>query len=336
MGKKQICSAFILSIILFAWIGYLWYNENGKETDPEFVFTYAENQPEGYPTTLGGQKFAELVEERTDGRIKILVFANGKLGTEGDVIRQLQYGAVDFARVSLSELSGVVPKMNVLQMPYLYTDSAHMWRILDGGIGDSFLEEPKNQEMIGLSWYDAGARNFYNMLRPVRSPEDMKGMRIRVQDSALMTDVVEALGATAVPIDYSEVYSALEQGKVDGAENNWPSYEATQHYETAPYYTLDEHTRIPEIQLSSKHTWEKISERDQQVILECAKESAVYERELWREREGESRSRAEQKGAITVELSAQEKELFYEAVQGVYEKYCCDYRDIIEAIRKES
>lgn len=336
MKKKQIYRAFVLSIILFAWIGYLWYNENGKETEPEFVFTYAENQPEGYPTTLGGRKFAELVEERTNGRIKILVFANGKLGAEGEVIRQLQYGAVDFARVSLSELSGAVPKMNVLQMPYLYTDSAHMWRILDGSIGDSFLEEPVNQEMIGLSWYDAGSRNFYNMLKPVRSPDDMKGMRIRVQDSALMKDVVEALGATAVPIDYSEVYAALERGEVDGAENNWPSYEATQHYEVAPYYTLDEHTRIPEIQLGSKHTWEKLSEQDQQVILECAKESAVYERELWREREGESRSQAERNGAVAVELSAQEKELFYEAVQGVYEKYCCDYKDIIKAIRKES
>lgn len=333
--KKRLFRAAVLMMTVLAFLVFLWFDENKRNTAPEYVFTYAENQPEGYPTTLGGRYFASLVEERTDGRIRILVFADAQLGEESDVIKQVQYGGIDFARVSSSELTGIVPKMNVLLMPYLYMDAAHMWRILDGKLGDSFLEEPEKKEMIGLSWYDAGARNFYNMLRPITSPKDMQGMRIRVQGSALMADVVEALGAVAVPIDYSDVYSALEQGKVDGAENNWPSYESSLHYEVACYFTLDEHIRIPEIQLCSKHTWEKLTKEDQSIIRECAKESAEYERKLWTKREGESCRRAVSNGAVTVELSAEQKKLFQAAMQGVYEKYCSEYMDIIEQIQNE-
>ena len=262
-----------------------------KETVPEYVFTYAENQAEDYPTTRGAYKFAELVKERTGGRIEILVHAGGALGDEQAVVEQLQYGGIDFVRASLSSLSEFVPKMNVLQMPYLYKNSEHMWKVLDGEIGEEFMEILDGSGLTGLSWYDAGTRNFYCTNKPIRSLEDVKGMRIRVQESEMMGAMVEALGGTAVPMTYDKVYSALETGQIDGAENNWPSYESVRHYEVAPFYTVDEHTRVPEMQLMSRHTWEKLSPEDQNLIRECARDSAIYQRKLWTQRSEASQRR---------------------------------------------
>lgn len=299
---------------------------------PEFVLTYAENQAEDYPTTQGAYKFAELVNEKTGGRIEIQVNAGGVLGDERTVIEQLQFGGVDFARVSLSPLAEFVPKLNVLQMPYLYTGPEHMWKVLEGEIGDDFLNSFGGSNLVPLSWYDAGARNFYNSLRPVERLEDIKGMRIRVQESELMVDVVEALGASPTPMAFGDVYSNLQTGKVDGAENNWPSYESTRHYEVARYYTIDEHTRVPELQLVSQSTWKKLSPEYQEIIRACAQESAVYERQLWQEREKVSEEKIRQAGCVITELSPEEKARFQEAVSPMYEKYCADYVDIIDKI----
>ena len=200
-----------------------------------------------------------------------------------------------------------------------------MWSVLDGEIGDDFIELAQEYELVGLSWYDAGARCFYNSVKPITCLEDVKGMRIRVQESDLMADMVEALGASAWKITYGEVYASLERGTVDGAENNWPSYVSMMHDEVAKYWTTDEHTRVPEMQLCSAHTWEKLTEEQQQIILECAKESALYERELWIEREAASREEAVAGGVLVVELSAEEKQRFQNAMMGVYEKYCGDH-----------
>lgn len=330
-------SAVILGIaaVVAAGIALVWYYASPKEKEPEFVFFYAENQAEDYPTTLGAKKFAELVEERTEGRIRILVQAEGVMGTENEVIQQMQYGGIDFARVSLSQLAEYVPSLNVLQMPYLYTDSEHMWRVLDGAVGDAFLDEVEGDDLVGLSWYDAGARNFYSSSRPISCLEDFAGMKIRVQESELMADMVEALGAEAVPLGYAEVYSSLERGIVDGAENNWPSYESMNHYEVARYYTVDEHTRVPEMQICSRYTWEKLSKEDREILAQCAKESSLYEREVWTSREEEARERVIAGGVEEVELSVEEKKRFQAAVMGVYEKYCGDYMDVIDTILAE-
>lgn len=311
------------------------YYTKPMETIPQYVFSYAENQTEDYPTTLGAKRFAELVAERTDGRIIIVVEAEGKLGNEMDVIQQMQYGGIDFARVSLSQLAAYVPELNVLQMPYLYADSEHMWRVLDGEIGDTFLQSVQEYELVGLSWYDAGSRNFYNSVKPITSPADMAGMRIRVQESDVMADMVEALDAIALPISYEEVYSSLERGLCDGAENNWPSYEAMNHYEVAKYFTVDEHTRVPEMQICSIQTWKKLSEEDRRILMECAAESAIYQRELWTLREEESRKIALKKGVQEIVLTAEEKALFQDEMSEIYEKYCSDYMDIIDRIIEE-
>ncbi len=299
---------------------------------PEFVFTYAENQAEDYPTTKGAYKFAELVNEKTNGRIQVNVQAGGVLGDEKSVCEQLQFGGIDFMRMSLSPLAEFVPKLNVLQLPYLYRDADHMWQVLDGKIGDDFINSFDGSNLVALSWYDAGARNFYNSVRPIKSLDDMKGLKIRVQESDMMMGMVEALGANPTPMAYSEVYSALQTGVIDGAENNWPSYESTSHYEVAKYFTLDEHTRVPELQLCAQATWDKLSADDQKVIKECALESAEYERQLWADREKSSEEKVRAAGCEITELSPEEKQKFQDAVKPMYEKYCSDYMDTVDAI----
>ncbi len=330
--KRKLQVAIALAIFLILALVIVLVAPWNQKKSPDFVFRYAENQAADYPTSQGAYYFAQLVEERTDGRIQIIVYAGGSLGREKDIIRQMQYGGVDFARISISQLGETVPKLNVLQMPYLYNSSAHMWSVLDGEIGENLLVEVNNYDLVGLSWYDAGTRNFYNSVRPITCLEDMQGMEIRVQESSLMEDMVKSLGATPVPLSYEEVYSAIEVGEVDGAENNWPSYESMKHYEVARYWTEDEHTRVPEIQLCSEITWELLSEEDQEIIRQAAVESAIYERELWAEREKTAKEKAIAGGTEVTELSPAEIARFRDAMEGVYTKYCSGYLDIIDQI----
>ncbi len=303
-----------------------------EKNEPEYVFTYAENQPEDYPTSQGAYRFAELVKERTDGRILIQVKTDGAMGAEQSVIEQLQFGGLDFARVSLSALADQIPKLNVLQLPYLYTGSDHMWKVLEGEIGDGFLDSFDGSGMIALSWYDAGARSFYSSKKAIERLEDMKGMRIRVQDSAMMKRMVEELGGVPVALEYDEVYSALQTGIIDGAENNWPSYESMNHHQVAGFFTTDEHSRVPEVQLASQTTWEKLSEEDQAVIRQCAQESAQYERRLWASRSQESEDKVRDEGCVVIELGTAEKARFQAAMAPVYDEFCGEYKDIIEEI----
>lgn len=298
---------------------------SGKaETAPSqerLVLRYADNQPADYPTTLAAKRLAELVEQRTNGRIQIEVFCDGVLGDERSIIEQLQFGGMDMARVSLSPLAEFVPQLNILQLPYLYRDSEHLWKVLDGEIGDSFLEAAESKGLKGLAWFDAGARSFYTSEKPITRLEDMKGMTIRVQESQLMVDMIAALGATATQTSYADVYSNLLTGAIDGAENNWPSYEATKHYEVAKYFTLDEHNRIPEMQIISKIVWDKLSPEDQQTLKQAALESAIYERELWAQKEKAAEQKMMDSGTIVIHLSEAEKTRFQNAMSAIYKKY---------------
>lgn len=329
--KKKIRVLLFGAAALLLVIGLLFVKKK-KTGAPEYVFSYAENQTNDYPTTMGGMYFAALVEERTQGRIRIQVHAEGELGSETEVIRQMRYGGIDFARISIAQISDYIPEMNVLQLPYLYEDADHMWRVLDGEIGERFLGYPEQYDLIGLSWYDAGARNIYCSTKPVRALEDIQGMRIRVQEAEMMSEMMKALGAAPVQIPYDRVYEALERKQVDGAENNWSSYEAMQHYEVAKYYTVDEHIRIPEMQICAKHTWEQLSEEDRQIILECARESALYERMLWTEHERRARETAQQNHVEEITLPTEEKKKFQAAMEPIYEQYYENYRDDIAQI----
>lgn len=307
---------------------------NGGSADGDkVVLRYAEIHPADYPTTKAATKFSELVKEKSNGRIQVDVYDSAQLGDEKASIEQLQYGGIDFTRVSITPLAEFNKSLNALSLPYLYRDVDHMWKVLDGDIGVSFMKSMEESGIVGLSWFDAGARNFYNSQREIKSVADLAGLKIRVQESALMMDTVKALGASPTPMAYGEVYSGLQTNVIDGAENNWPSYESTSHYEVAKYYVLDEHNRIPEMQLASKATMDKLSAEDQALIRECAQESAKYERELWAEREKASEEKVRAGGAVITTLDAAARQGFIDAVKSVYDVHGAEYKDIIEQIR---
>lgn len=306
------------------------------DSNVELVFTYAENQVETYPTTQGAHKFAELVKERTNGRIEIVVKAAGKLGDDKYIVEQLKFGGVDFARVSISLLSDTIPKLRVLQMPYLYEDSEHELEVLNGEIGQSILEslETTKANIVGLSWYDSGLRHFYSSKKPIKNLEDLNGMKIRVQESEVMTAMIQALGAIPVPMGFKETYSGLQLNDIGAAEDNWPSYESEKHYKVAGYVTETGHIRVPDIQVCSEAVWKQLSEKDRSIIKECAEESAKYEKQLWKQREKSSKERTTRNGVQVIELEEDEKVKFQKALEPLYEQFCGRYMDIIDEIRE--
>ncbi len=299
---------------------------------PEYVFTYAENQTSDYPTTQAARYFAKLVNQETEGRIEIRVYPRAELGDEKSSIEQLCFGGIDFARVSLGSTSEYSEESVVLQMPYLYKNADHMWRVLDGEIGARIKESFEGSGIVALAWFDAGVRNFYTIDGPINRLEDVKGLKIRVQQSELAEDMVTALGAEPVPIVYEDVEDALQTHAVDGAENNWSSYEAMGHNTYAGYYCLDEHMRVPELMIMSEVTWDKMSTIDQNIILQCAIEAGDYERKLWKKREDSSRDKCLQAGTVEIVLSDEEKQRFREAVDDLYTKYCSDHMDLVKEI----
>lgn len=304
------------------------------ENRPDLILRYAENQPEDYPTTQAALDFARRVAEKTGGRVKIVVYSGGELGAEQSVIQQVQFGGIDFARVSLSQLAEYVPSLSVLQLPFLYQDAAQMWRVLDGTIGDDFLAQLDQMDLRGLSWFDAGVRSFYTC-KKVENLAQLQGLTLRVQESDMMSEMVTELGAKPVQVVYSQVYAALHNAEIDGAENNWPSYEAMNHYEVAPYFLQDEHTRVPEIQLASTAVMEKLSQLDPSypgIIRSCARESALTERSLWAARETRAEQDLRAKGIEVTTLSAEEKRRFRAAVQPIYDSFA-EQRELIEEIQ---
>ena len=297
--------------------------QQAAEEQPKLILRYAENQPDDYPTTVAARAFAEKVKQRTEGRVKIAVYSKGELGAEMSVIQQIQFGGIDFARVSLSQLAEYMPALNVLQLPFLYQDAGQMWRVLDGNIGDEFLTRLDDIDLTGLSWFDAGVRSFYTR-RKVTCLAELQGLRLRVQESDTMSMMVSALGADPVQVVYSQVYAALHNGQIDGAENNWPSYEAMSHYEVAPYFLRDEHTRVPEIQLASIPAMEKLAALDPTfpgILRSCARESALIERTLWAEQEAGAEQDMLARGIVVTELSSEEKQKFRAAVQPLYDQF---------------
>ena len=253
----------------------------------------------------------------------MLVYSGGELGAEQSVIQQMQFGGIDFSRVSLSQLAEYETALSVLQLPYLYTDADQMWRVLDGTIGDEFLSMLESLELTGLSWFDAGVRSIYTRQK-VTGLADLQGLTIRVQESDMMSEMITDLGAKPVKVVYSKVYAALHNGEIDGAENNWPSYEAMGHYEVAPYFLKDEHTRVPEVQLASPMVMEKLAELGEsypEIIRMCARESAKVERKLWAQQEAESEENMRAVGIEVTELDEAEKEKFRAAVQPMYDLF---------------
>lgn len=328
--KKLFAVLLVLAVVTGA-----VFAQGGEEK--AIVLQLSEVHAEGYPTTLADYEFARLVEEKTNGRIKVEVYCGGTLyGQETEAIEALQQGSIGFARVSASPVASYVPALNVIQLPYLYRDGEHMWKVLNGSIGQDMLAQiqTSGSGLVGLCYYDAGSRNFYTT-KPVHVPSDLKGLKIRLQNNQLMVDMAKALGANPVTgIGPNDIYSAIQQGTIDGAENNWPTYESMGDYQVAPYFCLDGHTRVPEILLASEEALSKLSAEDVAIIKECAKLTQDYEIAKWAEREAKSQEVVLAAGSIAYTPTADEVKMFQDIMTeaGLYEKYGAGYEDVIQAI----
>ena len=245
------------------------------------AFTSADTHVLGYPTVEAVTRFGELLSQKSDGRMSLKMFAGGQLGNERDTLEITTFGGLDFNRVNLAPLNSIEPLTKVIALPFLFESTAHLRAALDGPIGDEVLSSLERHGLIGLCFYDSGSRSFYNTRRPIRTPSDMQGLKLRVPGSDLYVDMVNSLGADAVPMPLDEVYQSLAQGVIDGAENNWPSFESGKHYEVARYYSLTNHLLAPEVFVMSKISWDKLSAGDQQIVRAAAKESVPYMRTLW-------------------------------------------------------
>jgi tripartite ATP-independent transporter DctP family solute receptor len=260
------------------------------------------------------------------------VFHSKQLGEEAAVIEQVQLGAIDMTRVSISAVSSFVRDLDAFQLPYLYRDADHMWKVLNGPIGDEILKKHEAFNFVGVGWFESGSRNFYTK-KPVKTVGDLKGMKIRVQQAPLMVGMVEALGAVATPLPYGEVYSALQTGVVDGAENNWPSYLTTSHFEVAKYWISDEHTRVPEITVASKKVFDKLSKEDRAIVLKAMKDAQPYQYKLWVDFEKVAEKAVRDKGSVITAVSPQEKQKFMDAMKPVYAKQSPEIMAVVNKIR---
>ncbi len=267
---------------------------------PAREFRVADTQVEDYPTVQALMHMARLVEQRTGGHHRIRVFHSRQLGEEKDTIEQTRVGAIDLNRTNVAPIGALIPAVNVLSLPFLFRSLDHLHKVLDHEIGNEILHGFERHGFVGLAFYNSGARSIYNSLKPVRSLADLKGMRIRVQQSELMVAMIKALGAEAVELPYGQVSTALATRLIDGAENNWPSYVTTGHYKLAPYYTLTGHTMGPEVLVMSLRAWESLSADERRTFREAARESAGFMRGLWSGLEQRSQQQARAAGNTIV------------------------------------
>jgi tripartite ATP-independent transporter DctP family solute receptor len=297
-------------------------------------FRSAEVHPADYPTTLAVQHMGKLVAERSKGRMGVKVYPSGALGTEKDNIEQLRIGGLDMMRINVAPLNSVVPETIATGLPFVFRSVEHMRKVLDGPVGDDILKSMESQGLVGLAFYDSGARSFYTVKKPIKTVADMKGLKIRVIQSDLFVAMVEALGANPTPMPYGEVYTALKTGIVDAAENNWPSYESSRHFEAAKYYNLSEHSLAPEVLVFSKKVWDTIPPADQAILRKAAKDSVPFMRKLWDGREVKSRGIVEKAGIQTVKLA--NKKEFVDAMAPVYAKFASTPRlkDLVKRIQE--
>ena len=279
----------------------------------------ADSQPDGYPTVEALKYFASDLDKRSDGRLKTTVYPSEQLGSQNDTMELAQFGGVDFIRLNIAPLNVLVPETVVPALPFLFRSIAHMRSAMDGAPGEAILASLADHGLIGLAFYDSGARSFYSTKRLINEPADLKGLKIRVQTSDLFVSMVEALGGDATPMAYGEVYQGLVQGVIDGAENNFPSFESSRHFEVAKYYSLTRHVMAPEVLAMSKRSWDKLDIADQEHVREAAKASVPVMRGLWDERVELSKNKLIDAGVETADEI--EIDRFVERVQPVWKEY---------------
>ena len=300
----------------------------------ETTLRSSDTHPDGYPTVEGVKAMAVEVKEKSGGRICIEVFPSSQLGEEKDTIEQTQFGVIDMVRASFGSFNDIVPVTQTLSLPYLFNSVEHQHKVLDGPIGEEIAKDFESRDLVPLAYYDGGARSFYNSQKPIQSIDDLKGMKFRVMQNDVFVDMMSALGANATPMPYGEVYSAIQTGVIDGAENNFPSYDSSGHSEVAKYYTLDQHLMVPELVAVSKVTWDKLSPEDQAIMREAARNSATVQRKLWAEQEKASEDKVIAAGAEVIKEL--DKTAFVEAMVPVYEKYVTtpEAKDLVKRIQE--
>jgi tripartite ATP-independent transporter DctP family solute receptor len=298
------------------------------------TFKASDVQPAGYPTVAATESLGKKLEAATNGRLTVQMYPSAQLGGEKETIEQTQIGAIQMLRVSAGALGPIVDDINVVNMPFLFKNTAHAQRMMDGEVGQALLDKitaNANANLVALCWMDAGARSIYNTKRPIKVVEDLKGLKIRVIGNPIFIDMMNALGGNGIAMGYDQVFSSLQTGVIDGAENNPPSYVFSNHYTAAKYYSLTEHLIIPEVLLFSKRAWTSLSADDQNLIKTFAREAQFEEREFWKKYEQQAMDKAKAAGCEIVEIA--DKAPFQAAVKPVWDKYGPKYQDMIKRIQ---
>ena len=296
-----------------------------KKVDGSKVLYLAHSLPQTHPVHKGILKFQEALDQKSGGALKVKIFPDGQLGSEREVLELLQIGSVAITKVSAATLSNFVPEYHVLGIPYLFKDKQHQFDVLEGEVGKSILQKGQKFWLRGLCYYDAGSRSFYTSNKAIRTPDDLKGLKIRVMNNQMAINMVNALGGSATPMAYGELYTAIQQGVVDGAENNPPSFVSSNHYEISKYYTLDQHSSVPDVLLIGTKYWDKLSEKEREWVQEAANESAQAQKQFWNESVEESMAIAKKAG---VEVIIPEKSLFQKQSKSVLESFIEEYPEM--------
>ncbi|MEH7436828.1 TRAP transporter substrate-binding protein [Neobacillus drentensis] len=303
-----------------------------KVSGEKIILRLSEAQVDDYPDSRAEKKFAKIVEEKSDGRIKVDVYTAGQLGDEKTTIEQTQVGVIDMGRANAGPLTQFAEKFGVFSFPFLFDSRDHMWKAIDGGLGDELFKNLEEKgDLVGLAFYDAGARNFYSK-DPISKLKDVKGKKIRVMQNDILIDAFKELGVSPTPLSASEVYSALQMGVIDGGENNVSTYVADGHFEIAKNFTESEHLRIPGVLFMSKKTWDKLSSEDQKIIKEAAKESEKFQQDAYDKYSDEAMKKVEEKGNKVIQLSKEDREAFRDKVKPVYDKYKDQFGDLFKTI----
>ena len=289
---------------------------------------------DGYPNTVAMDEFAKLVEEKTAGRVTVKMFHSGVLGSQSDAIEQVRIGALAIGNFNLGPIGPIAPEANVVSLPFIFKDMGHMHRALDGEAGEKISAGMAQKGLMALAWYDSGARSFYNSKKPINTPEDVKGLKVRVMNNDLYSGMIAALGGNPSPMAFAEVYQSLKTGVVDGAENNWPSYENTGHFEVAGYYSLSQHLIIPECVCVNTDAFNALSGEDQTAVRDAARQSAEIQRELWEKRAVQSRDKVIAAGVKFNDIP--NKSAFQSAMTPVYDEYLAknpDLKPLVDLIK---
>lgn len=285
---------------------------------------------EDYPVSHGMEAFMAEVEEKTGGALKGKVFHAGVLGSQPDAIEQVRLGIIDFGVFSLGPMGQAVPETNVVSLPFIFKSVPQMYRLMDGAGGEALGKALEAKGIVALGYYDAGARSFYNSIKPIHSPTDVEGMKVRVMNNDLFVGMIESMGGNATPMAFAEVYQSIKTGVVDGAENNPPSYESTSHFEVAQYYSLSQHLIIPECLCMSKKSFDALTPEQQAIVREAGRNSTELQRKLWQEREMASMEIVKSGGVAVNEIA--DKSAFQAAMAPVYEGFLSDNPDMTDLV----